>query len=146
MSYKDLGKFNLHLKSEKHLVNSGLLVIEDCTECGKEFKTQASREKHLLTTRHIARCCKFVKSMETKKITIATVQELENAKKLEEANVYLTEECGQKDGVIDFLETDLFLTKQQNEELTEECDRKDEIIACLENDLKIAKQQNEELV
>lgn len=47
MSYKNVGKYNLHLKSEKHLVTSGELVIEDCLCCGLDFKTQARRSAHL---------------------------------------------------------------------------------------------------
>lgn len=41
LAYKNQRKLDKHFTSEKHLVNSGQVIIEGCIACCRDFKTNA---------------------------------------------------------------------------------------------------------
>lgn len=59
MSYKNLGKYNMHLKSEKHLVNTNQIMVGDCLACGLFFNTTAKRDAHMSSEIHKNKQSKF---------------------------------------------------------------------------------------
>jgi hypothetical protein len=79
----------MHLKSEKHLVNSGELHIEDCLACGVSFNTSAKRQSHLVSTRHIKKLAKFEKIMQASGSLIVNEEAYNNYEQLEDKVKYV---------------------------------------------------------
>lgn len=59
MSYSSVSKYNEHCKKEKHLVNSGVLKMNNCQACKKAFFSTKKQNEHYLTSRHLKNQEKF---------------------------------------------------------------------------------------
>ena len=59
MSYKSISKYTEHCRKEKHLVNAGLLKMNNCHACKISFYSAEKEAAHYLKPTHIKNQAKF---------------------------------------------------------------------------------------